>query len=143
MVASLSPTVSVSQQILPGEVPALAAQGFTALINNRPDGEAAGQPAGAEIEAAARAAGMAYVAIPIDHSGFGLAQVEAMANALAANPGPVLAYCRSGSRSAHLWALAEAFRGEDPVGLLEAAAAAGYDISVLAGMLRQLAARAG
>lgn len=116
-----------------------AGQGFTTIINNRPDGEAPGQPSGALIEAAARAAGMGYVAIPIDHNGFGPAQVVAMVDAIAAAPGPVLAYCRSGTRSTHLWALAEASCGTEPMSLIEAAAGAGYDIAMMAGTLRQLA----
>lgn len=141
MIATLSPTVSVSPQIAPEDCAGLAAQGITTIINNRPDNEAPGQPSGAEIEAAARAAGMGYVAIPVDHSGFGPAQVVAMVDAMAAALGPVLAYCRSGTRSTHLWALAEASCGADPMALIKAAAGAGYDIAMMAGTLRQLAAQ--
>ncbi|WP_416909257.1 MAG: TIGR01244 family sulfur transferase [Polymorphobacter sp.] len=141
MVAPLSPTVSVSPQIAPEDCSSLAAQGFTTIINNRPDDEAPGQPSGAMIEAAARASGMGYVAIPIDHNGFGPDQVVAMVDAIAAAPGPVLAYCRSGTRSTHLWALAEASCGTDPMSLIEAAAAAGYDIAMMAGTLKHLASR--
>lgn len=141
MVAFLSPTVSVSPQIAPEDCAAFAAQGFTTIINNRPDDEAPGQPSGALIEAAARAAGLGYVAIPIDHTGFGPAQVVAMVDAMAAAPGPVLAYCRSGTRSTHLWALSEASCGADTMALIEAAAGAGYDIAMMAGTLRQLAAQ--
>ncbi len=141
MTAPLSPTVSVSPQIAPEDCAALASQGFTTIINNRPDGEDPGQPSGAAIEAAAHAAGMGYVAIPVDHTGFGPAQVVAMVDAIAAAPGPVLAYCRSGTRSTHLWALAEASCGADPMSLINAAQGAGYDIAMMAGTLRQLAAR--
>lgn len=141
MTAQLTPHISVSPQIAPEDIPALAAAGFVAIINNRPDGESAGQPAGGEIEAAAKAAGMAYTAIPVDHSGISPAQVQAMADALAAAGGPVLAYCRSGTRSTHLWALAEASRGAEVAGLVSAAADAGYDIRTMTPVLRQLGGR--
>jgi uncharacterized protein (TIGR01244 family) len=141
MTAQLTPKVSVAPQIAPEDVPALAAAGFVAIINNRPDGESMGQPSGAEIEAAAKAAGMRYTAIPVDHSGIGAAQVQAMADALAAAGGPVLAYCRSGTRSTHLWALAEAKGGAAVDGLVSAAAGAGYDISMMVPVLRQLGGR--
>ena len=69
------------------------------------------------------------MAIPVTHAGFSEAQVRAMADALAAADGPVLAYCRSGTRSTLLWSLAEASRGIDPEMLARQAAQAGYDIS--------------
>jgi len=140
MTAQLTPRISVSPQIAPGDIPGLAAAGFTTIINNRPDGEAADQPTGAAMAAAAAAAGLTYVAIPVDHAGIGPAQVQAMADALAAAPGPVLAYCRSGTRSTHLWALAEASRGVTAESLVEAAAGGGYDIRMMTPVLRQMAA---
>ncbi|WP_439533270.1 TIGR01244 family sulfur transferase [Polymorphobacter sp.] len=140
MIAQLTPKISVSPQITPDEVPALAAHGFVLIVNNRPDDEVAGQPAGDTIEAAARAAGLDYVAIPVDHSGINPGQVAAMAGALARAEGPVLAYCRSGTRSTHLWALAEASRGTSAETLVAAATAAGYDIRPMTPVLRQLAA---
>jgi uncharacterized protein (TIGR01244 family) len=140
MVILLTPQVAVAPQIAAADIPGLAAQGFRLIINNRPDGEAPGQPSGAEIEAAAAAAGMSYLAIPVDHAGLGPHQLKAMADALAAADGPVLAYCRSGTRSTHLWALAEASRGTAAETLVEAAAAGGYDIRAMTPVLRQLAA---
>jgi uncharacterized protein (TIGR01244 family) len=97
--------VSVAGQIDPADVTRAAAQGFRRVVNNRPDGEALDQPAGAAIAEAAAAAGLDYVAIPIA-GGFTMPQVEAMAAAL--DDGPVLAFCRSGTRSTNLWALAAA-----------------------------------
>ncbi|WP_243453564.1 beta-lactamase hydrolase domain-containing protein, partial [Polymorphobacter multimanifer] len=79
----LSPAVSVSPQIMPEDCAGLAAQGFAFIVNNRPDGEAPGQPAGEAIAAEADAAGMGYAFIPIDHNGFAPEQVHAMADALA------------------------------------------------------------
>ncbi len=141
MFIALTPEISVAPQIGPDDCAAVRAAGFTAIINNRPDGEAPGQPSGATIAAACAQAGLAYAAIPIGPAGMGPDDIAAMADALAAAPGPVLAYCRSGTRSTHLWALAEASRGGDPFALVEAAAAGGYDIAGLLPMLHRLAAK--
>ncbi len=138
MQAMLSPAVSVSPQIMPEHCAELATMGYAFIVNNRPDGEAPGQPTSATIEAAATAAGLGYAFIPIDHTGFAPEQVHAMADALARSPGPVLAFCRSGTRSCHLWALAEASVGADARTLIDAAAAAGYDIAMMAGTLRHI-----
>ena len=135
MFRKLDDSISVAGQIDVGDVAAAAAQGFTTVINNRPDDEQPGQPSGAEIEAAARAAGLAYHAIPITHAGFAEAQVTAMRDALAAAPGPVLAFCRSGTRSTLIWALAQARMGATIEALSAKAAAAGYDLSPIAALL--------
>jgi uncharacterized protein (TIGR01244 family) len=122
--------ISVSPQIDPADVTVLAAQGFAAIVNNRPDGEEAGQPEGSAVEGAARSAGLAYTAIPVA-GGFSHAQIDAMRAALDAAAGPVLAFCRSGTRSTNLWALAEAKAGGDPETIVAKAAAAGYDLAGL------------
>ena len=129
MFRTLDPSISVFGQIEPADIADAAAQGFTTIVNNRPDGEQPGQTAGAEIEAAAKAAGLGYVAIPVDHSGFADWQVAAMADALEQAKGPVLAFCRSGTRSTFLWALARNRMGDDGAALIAKAAAAGYDLS--------------
>jgi uncharacterized protein (TIGR01244 family) len=129
MFRSIDETIAVAGQITPAEIRDAARLGFTAVINNRPDGEEPGQPAGAAIAAAAAEAGMRYHAVPIDHGGFSRAQVEAMRDALAAQAGPVLAFCRSGTRSTFIWALARAADGADGAELRAKAAAAGYDLS--------------
>ena len=136
----LSDRVLASPQITPAEVAEAAALGVTLIINNRPDGEDDGQPTGAEIEAAAHEAGMAYRAIPVSGGGFAEPQVRAMAEALASTDGPVLAYCRSGTRSTLLWSLVEASGGRDPDEIAAAARAAGYDISPVRPMVDMLAA---
>lgn len=143
MFRQLSDKVWASPQIGPDEVAEAARLGFALIVNNRPEDESPDQTPGADIAAAARAAGLDYRAIPITHAGFSQPQVAAMAEALAGAGGPVLAYCRSGTRSTLLWALAEAARGADPAQLAEAAAAAGYDLSPVAALLDMLAARAG
>lgn len=130
MFVRLTDRVAVSGQLAPGDLAAAAAAGFVAVVNNRPDGEENGQPAGAAIEVAAVAAGMRYTAIPVDHRGFDRGQVDAMATVLD-TAAPVLAFCRSGTRSATLWALAEASRGGDPDAIVAAAARGRYDVSGL------------
>lgn len=137
----ISDAFSVSPQIHPADVATLKAQGFALVINNRPDGEEPGQPAGAEIEAQASAAGLAYRAIPVA-GGFGPDQVDAMAQALASVDGPVFAFCRSGTRSTLLWSLAQARAGIDPEDIANAAAAAGYDVAPVRPAMVQLAAAA-
>lgn len=129
MFRRLDDSISVSEQITPRDVQAAADQGFRMIINNRPDEEQPGQPSGAEIREAARAAGLDYVAIPITHGGYSMPQVEAMRDALAKAEGPVLAFCRSGTRSTFVWALAQGASGEDADVLAAKAADAGYDIS--------------
>lgn len=142
MFRRLNDTIYASPQIGAAEVAEAAAMGVTLIVNNRPDGEAPEEPQGAEIEAAARAAGLDYTAIPVTHAGFSLPQVEAMRAALDGAEGPVLAYCRSGTRSTLLWALAEAQAGRDPEALSAAAAQAGYDLGPVRMIMDTLAAGA-
>ena len=123
--------ISVAPQIDPEDIPAIKAAGFTAIVNNRPDGEEDGQPSGDAVRAAAEDHGLAYTAIPITHAGFSMPQVTAMIDALGAASGPVLAYCRSGTRSCNLWALSQAGLGADPDALTSLAGGAGYDIAGL------------
>lgn len=125
----LSDTVFASPQITVEDIPAAAALGVTLVINNRPEGEAEDQTPGAAIEAAARAAGMDYVAIPITMPSLSDVHVVAMQEVLGRAAGPVLAYCRSGTRSTLLWSLAQAKSGMAPDAIAQAAAAAGYDVS--------------
>lgn len=139
----LNDRFAVAPQIVPADLPAIAAAGYVAVINNRPEGEEPGQPTGDAIRAAAEAAGLAYHAIPVGHDGMGLAQLDATAAALTAADGPVLAYCRSGTRSCHLWALAAARSGRAPRLLIGQAGAAGYDLAPLGPTLAALADQAG
>src|SRR5690606_19217704 len=128
----LSDAVWASPQITVEDVALAGGQGFSLIVNNRPEGESGDQTGGEEIAAAARSHGIAYCAIPISNRGFNQDQVDRMAEALDSAAGPVLAYCRSGTRSTLLWALARASRGASPEDLAAAAAAAGYDLSPIA-----------
>ena len=110
----LSETFLASPQVTAEDIAEAAALGVTLVVNNRPDGESPDQPPGAEIERAARAAGLDYLSIPIDQSGFSREQFEALAEALDRTDGKTLGYCRSGTRSTLLWALAQASRGAEP-----------------------------
>lgn len=142
MFRKISDTIFASPQITLTDVAEASAQGITLIINNRPDDESDDQTPGDEIEAAAKSAGISYIAIPVTHAGFSQTQVNAMADALAAADGPVLAYCRSGTRSTLLWALAEASKGANPDTLAAQAADAGYDITPVRGAVDMLAAQA-
>ncbi|TPG52757.1 TIGR01244 family sulfur transferase [Sphingomonas glacialis] len=138
MLRTIDPTIAVAPQISPDAMGELAASGFAAIVNNRPDGEDMGQPSGAEIAAAAEAAGLTYTAIPVTHAGFSHPQIDAMAAVLAEAKGPVLAYCRSGTRSCNLWALAAVKAGVHPDTAMAKAAAAGYDLTGLRPLLDAL-----
>ena len=138
----LSDSMLASPQIAPGDVEKAREQGVALIVNNRPDGESPTEPQAPEIEAAARQAGIDYLAIPITHSGFSLPQVETMAEAIEATDGKILAYCRSGTRSTLLWALAQAKLGRDPAEIAAAAEAAGYDLSPIRATIDMLAAQA-
>ena len=126
--------VSVSGQIRPEDVAALKAAGFVAIVNNRPDGESPDQPTGAEIAAAAAAAGLAYHAIPLGREGVSPELVAQTKAVLEGSTGPVFCYCRSGTRSTTLWALSQAGQ-VDADQIIAQAAEAGYDMSHLAGHL--------
>ena len=130
-----------SPQIGTDDVAEAGTRGIALIVNNRPEGEAEDQVPGESIETAARAAGIDYVAIPVSHAGFSPEQVEAMAAALAQARGPELAYCRSGTRSTLLWALAPAQDGRDPDAIAADAARAGYDVTPIRPLLDRLAAR--
>lgn len=138
---TLSETVFASEQITLEDIAAAKAAGVAVIVNNRPDGEDPSAPQGHDIQAEATAAGLQYVSIPIGHSGFSEVQVDAMVDTLKDADGSVLAYCRSGTRSTFLWALANAKMGAEPEAITRSALAAGYDISPIRPMMDMLAAR--
>jgi sulfide:quinone oxidoreductase len=126
----LTPTLAVTPQIAPADLRTLAASGYTTVICNRPDGEQLGQPDHDTMAAAAQAAGLDFVFQPVVSGQIQPAQVQAFADALAKAPGPVLAYCRTGTRCATLWALSQA--ATQPWDTLMATTAAqGFDLSRL------------
>ena len=134
MAQQLDEKMLVSGQIRPEDVADLYAQGVRTIINNRPDGEEPNQPLGADIERAAQDAGVTYRFIPIVR-GIGPADVEAMSEAIDQCEGKVLAYCRSGTRSALAWAVASARSGVPRSEIERKADAAGVDISLVSHLL--------
>jgi uncharacterized protein (TIGR01244 family) len=125
---------SVAPQIAVDDIAAAADQGFVLVINNRPDGEAPDQPSNAQMAAAAEAAGVAYVHVPV-RGGPTPEQVEAVRAAIAEADGPVLAFCRSGTRSIVTWSLGQAGSGErDREELVNLGREAGYDLSGVLGV---------
>ena len=139
----LSDQIWASPQITLEDVAEAKERGFAMIVNNRPEGESDDQTPGITIAQAAEAGGMAYHAIPITHAGFSDAQVNAMNEALDSAEGPVLAYCRSGTRSTLLWSLAKAKKGMGIDEIAQAAANAGYDVSPVRPALENYAAQAG
>ena len=131
----LDDKVLVSGQIRPSDVAGLKQLGVTMIVNNRPDGEEPGQPLGAAIEDAAEAAGIEYRSVPIIR-GIGPADVECMAEAFdACEEGKLLAFCRSGNRSALVWAVARHEQGVPREEIERRAAEAGVDLSPVAHLL--------
>lgn len=129
-VRTITPNVSVSDQITPDDIAAIRAMGFKAIVGNRPDGEEPGQPDWAEIEEAAEAAGLKTAFIPITPGRMGDDQALAFREAVTGFDKPVLAYCRTGTRSSQLWALAARDRlSADEV--IRMAATAGYDLGAM------------
>lgn len=132
----LTDTLTVAPQIEPEDMATLAAAGCRTVIGNRPDDEVAAHLSSARMAEAAAAAGMRFHYLPFSPGGITPALVTDFGRALDEAEGPVLAYCRSGTRSTMLWALSQA--GRMPVDeILSTAAGAGYDVSQLVPMLRR------
>ena len=135
MLRQLDDKTLVSGQISPDQVPAIRDQGVTMIVNNRADGEDPEQPLSAEIEAAAREAGIEYRHVPI-RRGIGPADVDAMQDAIReCGNGKLLMFCRSGNRSTLAWAVARADAGVPREALARNAANAGIDLSPVAHLL--------
>ena len=135
MIRKLDDKTWVSGQVAPHEVAGLAESGVTMLVNNRPDGEEPGQPLAGDIEAAAEAAGIAYRFVPILR-GIGPADVESMQQAMRdAADGALLAFCRSGSRSALACALAHREAGSSSDEVTAKLTQAGFDPGPIAHLL--------
>lgn len=127
--------LSVSPQIAPEDVATLKAAGFKSIVCNRPDAEGADQPGHDEIQAAAQAEGMEFLFMPVTPGIVTDETAEEFGRALTELPGPVLAFCRTGTRSATLWSLSQAKTRALPE-ILAATAAAGYDMN---GVARRIA----
>jgi uncharacterized protein (TIGR01244 family) len=136
----VTPNFAASPQISLEDVATAANEGFKAIICNRPDGEENGQLSAADIAGACQHHGLTFTHIPVA-GGMSQVQIDQMAAAIETANGPVLAYCRSGTRSTNLWAMAMAANGDEPEALVKAVAGAGYDLSGLLPSLRALGSR--
>ena len=133
--------LSVAPQISAADVADIADAGFRSILCNRPDGEAIGQPDFAEIEAAAKAAGVEIVWQPIISGAISDADGAQFGDIVAGLPKPVLAYCRSGTRCTALWSLSQA-KLQSSDAIIRSAAEAGYDLRGLAPRLDAIKASA-
>ncbi|MDH4419507.1 MAG: TIGR01244 family sulfur transferase [Acidovorax sp.] len=107
-IIALTPDFAVSPQLLADDFAFVSGQGFKTLINNRPDGEGGdAQPISRALEEAAHAAGLHYVYLPVVSGAITTEQVQALQKVLASAPRPMLAFCRSGARSAQLFGLTQ------------------------------------
>ncbi len=126
---SLDDRVAVAGQLKPGDMAEIAAAGYVAVVNNRPDGEALfGQPRTADLRTAAEAAGLVFLDLPFSGPRATPEQVRAFAGLLAARPGRVVAFCKSGMRSALLWGAAAIASGRSLEEVLAAALQAGQNL---------------
>ena len=110
-IKQLTPFLSVIGQVQPADMASVASSGFLTVINNRPDNEGEGQPSNADIAAAAQALGLQYHYLPVIAGQISDQNVSDFVQLLAQVKGPVLAFCRTGTRSTSLWALSEAHHG--------------------------------
>lgn len=139
-IKELGENLFVSAQISPSDLEALAARGFLSIIANRPDGEAPDQTSFADISREAHRNGMEVRYIPVVGSKIAPDDVSAFRLALAALPKPILAYCRTGTRSTFLWALSEA--ASRPLEEIAVKAnAAGYDLKNIETRLQEIASQ--
>lgn len=129
----LTDTIAVAGQINADQVREIAAAGFRVLVNNRPDGEDAGQPSGAEIEAAALAAGLEYHHLPVTGMNFPGPDVERMAQLLDDSARPVFAFCRTGTRCTNLWVVTREEGAREQA--IRHARDLGFDVSMAARVL--------
>lgn len=126
-IAALTERFSISGQVSADQLADLKARGYTTIISLRPDGETPDQPSAAQMRDAARSHGMAFAFVPVAPGAIPDSAVAALTEAVAADPGKVLLYCRSGSRAARTWSLVEASRpgGADADVILAAVKASG------------------
>ncbi|MGR3550983.1 TIGR01244 family sulfur transferase [Pseudooceanicola sp.] len=136
-IRQVTPRYSVSPQIAPEDLPVLRDQGFTTVICNRPDEENPAELQSDRMADAAKAAGLAFVVLPLTHQTMTPENIQRQNDVVNASVGPVLAYCASGTRCTVIWSLARAAEGVPADDILQTAAEAGYDLSGLRPRLEQ------
>ena len=135
---ALAPGLSACGKLDRSDIEALAGAGVRAIVNNRPDAEDPGQLPAADARRIAESHGIAYHHIPVTAASLSRADVEAFAAVLASAPQPIVAHCRSGTRSTLLWALTRVAEGADPAALIADAARHGIDIAALPAIAARL-----
>ncbi len=137
---ALDDRVAVCGQLRPDDMAGIAAAGYVAVVNNRPDGESVfGQPPTAALRRAAEAAGLSFLDLPFSGPRATPEQVRAFADLLAARPGRVVAFCKSGMRSSLLWGAAAIAAGRSLDDVLDATGRAGQDLAAVGQAMADLA----
>jgi sulfide:quinone oxidoreductase len=136
--AKLTPGLSATGKLDRADIEALAEAGVRTIVNNRPDGEDPGQLPAADARQLAESHGIAYHHIPVTAATLSRADVDAFAEVLKTASTPIVAHCRSGTRSALLWALTQLHEGVDLLALINEAARHGIDIASLPAIAARL-----
>lgn len=135
---ALTDNFAVSPQLTEADFAELAAAGYKTVINNRPDGEEPGQLSAAAAQRIAQSHGLTYVHIPVKMPELTSDTVEQFSVALAESPRPILAHCKSGTRSCVLWTMANAKQNTMPLeALMQQATQAGYDLTRMRPLIEQ------
>jgi sulfide:quinone oxidoreductase len=134
----LTPGLCAAGALSAADIAALAASGVKTIINNRPDGEDPGQLPAAEARRLCAAHGIAYHHIPFVGATLTSADIDAFDAVLKSEPPPVVAHCRSGTRSTMIWALTRMRQGESPAALVALGARNGVDIAALPALAAKL-----
>jgi uncharacterized protein (TIGR01244 family) len=134
----LEPGLSAAGRLHRADIEALARKGLRTIVNNRPDGEESRQLPATEARRLAESLGLSYHHIPVTAASLSRADVDAFAAVLREAPGPIVAHCRSGTRSTLLWALVRLREGADPFALIARAAGHGIDIANLPAVAARL-----
>lgn len=142
-VSRLSGQIAVAEQLSLDQIPELGQRGYATIIDLRPDGEAPDQPSASAVRTRARKSSMRFAYVPVPHGDIPASAVDALQQAIADNPSPVLLYCRSGRRAARTWSLVEASRQDGASGdaILAAVKASGQSADDLAPAIRERIAR--
>ena len=138
----VTPAFSVASQLSVEDIKRAAAQGYTLVINNRPDGEGGpDQPTSAELEQAAKEAGIDYLYTPFRSGHVTEEAFNQTKMVLSKHEGKTISFCRSGTRAITIWAMAQSALGNmHPDEAIQAARGAGYDLGRQRQTLQSLAA---
>ena len=140
---TLDARVAVAGQLQPADMAEIAAAGYVAVVNNRPDGEAMfGQPRTADLRTAAEAAGLVFLDLPFSGPRATPDQVRAFADLLSSRPGKIVAFCKSGMRSALIWGAASIASGQPLEQVRATATGAGQNLDAIGDLMVSLATAA-